>query len=119
MRRISLLACLAFVLAGSSAAQTQVGFLAVGDYGVGGSRESGLGQAMKRFEAGHPANWLVTLGDNDYTKSPGRFRASWQQASGGIRLESVREVAEAGVDRISTGWPTHNAPWLDFGLDWA
>ena len=41
------------------------------------------------------------------------------EASGGIRLESVREVAEAGVDRISTGWPTHNAPWLDFGLDWA
>ena len=38
LRRIPLLLCLAFVLTGSSAAQTQVGFLAVGDYGVGGSR---------------------------------------------------------------------------------
>ena len=41
------------------------------------------------------------------------------EASGGISLDTVREIAEAGVDRISSGWPTHDAPWLDFGLDWA
>jgi nicotinate-nucleotide pyrophosphorylase (carboxylating) len=41
------------------------------------------------------------------------------EASGGISLDTVRDVAEAGVDRISTGWPTHDAPWIDFGLDWA
>lgn len=40
------------------------------------------------------------------------------EASGGITLETVRSVAETGVDRISTGWPTHDAPWLDLGLDW-
>jgi hypothetical protein len=33
LRRIPLLACLACVLTGSTAAQTQVGFLAAGDYG--------------------------------------------------------------------------------------
>jgi calcineurin-like phosphoesterase family protein len=90
LRRIPLLVCLAFVLAGSSAAQTQVGFLAVGDYGVGGSREAALGQATKRFEAGHPASWLVTLGDNDYTGNPARFRASWQRAFGWARRSGLR-----------------------------
>ena len=39
------------------------------------------------------------------------------EASGGITLESVREVAEAGVDFISSGWITHSAPALDFGLE--
>jgi nicotinate-nucleotide pyrophosphorylase (carboxylating) len=40
------------------------------------------------------------------------------EASGGISFETVREIAETGVDRLSTGWPTHDAPWLDLGLDW-
>jgi len=90
LRRFPLLLCLAFVLAGSSAAQTQVGFLAVGDYGVGGSREVAVGLAMKRFEARRPAGWLVTLGDNDYGESPARFRSSWQQAFGWARRSGLR-----------------------------
>lgn len=40
------------------------------------------------------------------------------EASGGIRLDSVAEIARTGVDRVSTGWPTHDAPWLDIALDW-
>ncbi len=90
MRRIPLLLGLAFVLAGSSAAQTQVGFLAVGDYGVGGSREPAVGFAMQRYEARHPASWLVTLGDNDYGESPARFRTTWQQAFGWARRSGLR-----------------------------
>lgn len=39
------------------------------------------------------------------------------EASGGITLETVREVAETGVDRISVGWITHSAPALDVALD--
>ena len=39
------------------------------------------------------------------------------EASGGIELETVRAVAEAGVDLISSGWITHSAPILDLGLD--
>ena len=41
------------------------------------------------------------------------------EASGGITLESIRAVAETGVDRISVGALTHSAMSLDFGLDWA
>jgi nicotinate-nucleotide pyrophosphorylase (carboxylating) len=40
------------------------------------------------------------------------------EASGGIRPETVRRIAETGVDRVSSGWPTHDAPWLDVALDW-
>jgi len=39
------------------------------------------------------------------------------EASGGITLESVRDVAESGVDLISVGWVTHSAPSLDVALD--
>ena len=39
------------------------------------------------------------------------------EASGGITLANVREVAETGVDSISLGWLTHSAKSLDLGLD--
>jgi nicotinate-nucleotide pyrophosphorylase (carboxylating) len=38
------------------------------------------------------------------------------EASGGVTLENVREVAETGVDFISVGALTHSAPALDFSL---
>lgn len=40
------------------------------------------------------------------------------EASGGVNLETVAEIAKTGVDRISVGALTHSAPWLDIGLDW-
>ncbi len=39
------------------------------------------------------------------------------EASGGITLENVRDVAETGVERISVGELTHSAPALDLGFD--
>jgi nicotinate-nucleotide pyrophosphorylase (carboxylating) len=39
------------------------------------------------------------------------------EASGGITISSVRQVAETGVDSISLGWLTHSARSLDLGLD--
>lgn len=39
------------------------------------------------------------------------------EASGGVSLETVREIAETGVDVISVGALTHSAPALDLGLD--
>lgn len=41
------------------------------------------------------------------------------EASGGVSLESVRAIAETGVDMISVGGLTHSAPVLDLGLDFA
>lgn len=39
------------------------------------------------------------------------------EASGGIDLSAMGEVARTGVDRISVGALTHHAVWLDIGLD--
>jgi nicotinate-nucleotide pyrophosphorylase (carboxylating) len=39
------------------------------------------------------------------------------EASGGIRPETARAVAAAGVDLLSVGWLTHSAPALDVALD--
>jgi len=39
------------------------------------------------------------------------------EASGGVTLDHVRQIAETGVDRISIGALTHSAPALDLALD--
>ena len=39
------------------------------------------------------------------------------EASGGINLDTVRGIAETGVDVISIGALTHSAPNFDIGLD--
>jgi len=39
------------------------------------------------------------------------------EASGGIEADTIKAIAEAGVDLISSGWITHSAPVLDLGLD--
>lgn len=39
------------------------------------------------------------------------------EASGGVTLATLREIAETGVDFISVGALTHSAPALDIGLD--
>ncbi|MGL6196688.1 MAG: nicotinate-nucleotide diphosphorylase [Thermoguttaceae bacterium] len=40
------------------------------------------------------------------------------EASGGVTLQTVRAVAETGVERISSGSLTHSNFSLDIGLDW-
>jgi nicotinate-nucleotide pyrophosphorylase (carboxylating) len=41
------------------------------------------------------------------------------EASGGVTLETVRAIAETGVDYISVGRITQSAPAIDVGLDYA
>jgi nicotinate-nucleotide pyrophosphorylase (carboxylating) len=41
---------------------------------------------------------------------------SLTEASGGVNLETVRQIAETGVDLISVGRLTHSAPALDISL---
>jgi nicotinate-nucleotide pyrophosphorylase (carboxylating) len=42
--------------------------------------------------------------------------AARTEASGGVSLATVRQIAETGVDYISVGAVTHSAPALDFSL---
>ncbi len=46
----------------------------------------------------------------------GRSRPLEIEASGGINLENVAEIAASGVERISVGALTHSAPALDFAF---
>jgi nicotinate-nucleotide pyrophosphorylase (carboxylating) len=39
------------------------------------------------------------------------------EASGGVSLETVREIAETGVDFISVGAITHSVPSIDYSLE--
>ena len=39
------------------------------------------------------------------------------EASGGVRLETVRAIADSGVDRISVGALTHSASAVDIAMD--
>jgi nicotinate-nucleotide pyrophosphorylase (carboxylating) len=39
------------------------------------------------------------------------------EASGGVNLDTVRDIAESGVDWISVGALTHSAPAMDLALD--
>jgi nicotinate-nucleotide pyrophosphorylase (carboxylating) len=39
------------------------------------------------------------------------------EASGGLRLETARAVAETGVDFVAVGALTHSSPALDIGID--
>jgi nicotinate-nucleotide pyrophosphorylase (carboxylating) len=39
------------------------------------------------------------------------------EASGGVRLDTVAEIARTGVERISVGALTHSAAALDVAMD--
>ncbi|WP_062521640.1 carboxylating nicotinate-nucleotide diphosphorylase [Demequina silvatica] len=43
----------------------------------------------------------------------------WLEATGGLTLANVRDVAETGVDFMSVGALTHSSPIVDLGLDLA
>lgn len=41
------------------------------------------------------------------------------EASGNVTIDTIREIASTGVERISSGALTHQAVWLDLGMDWS
>ena len=45
-------------------------------------------------------------------------RSTLLEASGGVTLQTVRAIAESGVNRISIGSLTHSSPAMDIGFDW-
>ena len=77
-----------------------------------------LVQLEKGLKAGADVILLDNMSTDDLKKAvkmiDGRAVA---EASGGVTLETVRAIAETGVDVISVGWLTHSAPCLDLGLD--
>ena len=101
----------------------------------------GVGEAVRKARAGAPDGTLVEVECRDDAEvdealaagaerilldnmSPAQMRAivarvdgrAELEASGGIDLETIRDVAETGVDFISVGALTHSAPALDLSL---
>ncbi len=58
----------------------------------------------------------MTLDELNTATSAGKGKIILE-ASGGVTIETVRGIAETGVDIISVGRLTHSAPAMDFGLD--
>jgi nicotinate-nucleotide pyrophosphorylase (carboxylating) len=50
-------------------------------------------------------------------RRPGARRWPEVEVSGGLTLDTVRDVAELGVDYVSVGGLTHSAPALDLSLE--
>lgn len=81
--------------------------------------------SLEQFEAALEERPDVIMLDNfevaDLQRAVDRVRAlparPVLEASGGVNLQTIRAIAETGVDVISVGALTHSAPSLDLGLD--
>jgi nicotinate-nucleotide pyrophosphorylase (carboxylating) len=82
--------------------------------------------SLAQLEVGLSTNCDIILLDN---MSKEQLRAAVEmrnriaahiqlEASGGVNLQTVRSIAETGVERISVGALTHSAINFDVGLDW-
>ncbi|WP_044251757.1 carboxylating nicotinate-nucleotide diphosphorylase [Chondromyces apiculatus] len=83
-----------------------------------------LAQLEEAIGAGADVILLDNFGTEDIQVAVARVQSLEQgrpllEASGGITLERIRELAEAGVDLISVGALTHSAKAADISLDLA
>jgi nicotinate-nucleotide pyrophosphorylase (carboxylating) len=78
----------------------------------------GLGQLEEALKYGPDVVMLDNFSLADLAEAVRRAAGrAVLEASGGVSLETVRAIAETGVDVISVGALTHSASVLDIGLD--
>jgi nicotinate-nucleotide pyrophosphorylase (carboxylating) len=78
----------------------------------------GLGQLEDALKYGPDVVMLDNFSLADLAEAVRRVAGrAVLEASGGVSLETVRGIAETGVDLISVGALTHSARVLDIGLD--
>lgn len=79
-----------------------------------------LEQVAEAVEAGADIVLLDNMGPDALRQAvalvDGRCKT---EASGGVTLETIRAIAETGVDFVSVGRITQSAPAVDIGLDWS
>ena len=76
-----------------------------------------LGELEEAVAAGVPRILLDNMAPDELRRAVELAKGRAElEASGGITLETVRAVAETGVDYISVGALTHSAPALDVSL---
>jgi nicotinate-nucleotide pyrophosphorylase (carboxylating) len=75
-------------------------------------------QAAEAIEAGARSLLLDNRSPAELRRLAARFRErALLEASGGVTLANVREIAETGIHRISIGALTHSAPNADVALE--
>jgi nicotinate-nucleotide pyrophosphorylase (carboxylating) len=79
-----------------------------------------LAQLDEALEAGADLVLVDNLSLEDTVEAVRRARryGADVEASGGLRLDTIRAVAACGVKYLAIGALTHSAPALDIGLDW-
>lgn len=78
----------------------------------------GLGQLEEALENGADVILLDNMKPDDLKRAVAINRGrAILEASGNVTIDTVRAIADTGVDVISSGWITHSAPNLDLGLD--
>lgn len=77
-----------------------------------------LGQVQEALEAGVDIILLDNMMIDELREAVRIAKGrAFLEASGGVRLDTVRQIAETGVDAISIGALTHSAPALDIKLE--
>jgi nicotinate-nucleotide pyrophosphorylase (carboxylating) len=77
-----------------------------------------LADALAAVEAGADALLLDNRSPAELRAIAERLRSRvWLEASGGVTLASLREVAQSGVHAVSLGALTHSAPAADVALE--
>lgn len=76
-----------------------------------------LAEVQEALDAGAPRLLLDNMGPAELREAVSLIDSRAEtEASGGVTLETVRAIAECGVDFISVGALTHSAPNLDLSL---
>jgi nicotinate-nucleotide pyrophosphorylase (carboxylating) len=76
-----------------------------------------LGEVDEALEAGAPRLLLDNMTPDELRRAVAHVAGRAElEASGGVTLQTVREVASTGVDFVSVGALTHSAPALDLSL---
>jgi nicotinate-nucleotide pyrophosphorylase (carboxylating) len=76
-----------------------------------------LDEVQQALDAGADLIMLDNMSISEMTLAVRTVRGrALLEASGNVRLENVREIAETGVDFISTGAIIHSARWADLSL---
>ncbi len=83
-------------------ARGETSILAIGDFGVGGARQQAFGAAVRSYESRNPADVLVTLGDNDYTRGRS-FRANWTASFGWLGSAGIDVAGTLGNHDVQVG----------------
>jgi nicotinate-nucleotide pyrophosphorylase (carboxylating) len=79
-----------------------------------------LGQVREALDAGADRLLLDNMGPDGLREAVALAGSRVPlEASGGVTLETIRPIAETGVDYISVGRITQSAPAIDIGLDYA